>query len=146
MLRRSFALTCFIAALMPLTAVAGDKAKPTKASVVALKGKLEKARDAIRALAKEAAPKGLTADQKKTFDAEIAKLAPLADGTDTVVKDLDSKLKDSKANLDSLSAMSEAQQMKLQTVMQEVAKQLAACSNLLKKMSDTAQSIVQNIK
>ena len=62
--------------------VHGEKAKATKASVLALKAKLEKGRDAIRALAKEVAPKGLTADQKKTFYAEMAKLTPLADGTD----------------------------------------------------------------
>ena len=126
--------------------VGGEKAKATKASVTTLKTKLEKARDAMRALAKEPAPSGLTAAQKKTFGEEMTKLVATADETDKVVKKLDAGLKDSKASLDSMSEMGETESLRLQMEMDRLSKAMTTLSNLLKKFSDTAGSITQNLK
>ena len=47
---------------------------------------------------------------------------------------------------DRLGELSEADALHLQTVMDRRAKLLSTLSNLLKKMSDTAQTITQNLK
>lgn len=152
MLRHTLIVAFALATLTPAIAsaapdnVAGDKAKATKASVTTLKTKLEKARDAMRALAKEAAPSGLTAEQKKTYADEMKKLAESADETDKVVAKLDAGLKDTKANLDSMSEMGETESLRLQMAMDRLSKMMSTLSNLLKKVSDTAQSITQNLK
>lgn len=148
----SLALVVATALLSPVggEAIAGEvtqaKPKATKASVLALKVKLEKARDAMRALAKEVAPKGLTADQRKIFDQEMAKVAADAEATDKVTKKLDELLKDSKANLDSMSQVGETESLRLQMAMDRMSKAMSAASNVFKKISDTAGGIIQNLK
>jgi hypothetical protein len=152
MLRHTLIVAAALIAFTPLgataapTGVAGEKAKATKASVTALKTKLEKARDAMRALAKEPAPSGLTAEQKKTYANEMKKLAESAEETDTVVAKLDAGLKDTKPSLDSMSEMGETESLRLQMAMDRLSKAMTTLSNLLKKVSDTASSIVQNLK
>ncbi|MBL9020897.1 MAG: hypothetical protein JNL21_01805 [Myxococcales bacterium] len=125
---------------------AQSKPKASKEGVMARRAKLAKASVAIRKLAKEPVPEGLTKEQRKAFDAEVAKLVPLAEDNDKVVASIDSGLSDPKSDLDSLSELGEEQQLKLQRAMEAVAKALAATSNLLKKHADTAQSISQNLK
>ena len=154
MLQRAFlvAVACaFVCPLVvPSVAFAGKaadaKPKPTKASVQAKLAKLTKARDDIRVLSAEAAPTGLSADQKKTYTAEMATLVSVAAATDTVTKDLEAGLKEAAPKLDSLSEMGEMESLRLQAAMDRLSKLFATLSNLLKKQSDTANGIVQNLK
>lgn len=126
--------------------VAQSKPKATRESVIALRTKLAKASTDIRKLGREAAPPGLTADQKKSFDAEMAKLGPMADATDKTVAELDKMLADTKASLDSMSEMGEMESLRLQMAMDRLSKMMSTLSNLLKKISDTASQIAQNLK
>jgi len=67
----------------------------------------------------------------------------------TLVLDADKfdKLTDSiKNKLDSLSEMGEMESLRLQMAMDRLSKMMSALSNLLKKISDTAEVIVQNLK
>lgn len=51
-----------------------------------------------------------------------------------------------KQSMDSMSEMGEMESLRLQMVMDRMSKMMSTLSNLLKKMSDTAQSITQNLK
>jgi len=51
-----------------------------------------------------------------------------------------------KSKLDSLSEMGEMESLRLQMSMDRLAKMMSTLSNLLKKTSDTASAITQNIK
>jgi ABC-type phosphate transport system auxiliary subunit len=51
-----------------------------------------------------------------------------------------------KEQLDSLSEMEEMEALKLQRAMDRLSKMMSTLSNLLKKASETAQGITQNIK
>jgi hypothetical protein len=51
-----------------------------------------------------------------------------------------------KQELDSLSEMGEMESLRLQMAMDRMSKLMSTLSNLLKKISDTAQSITQNLK
>jgi len=123
-----------------------QKPKATRASVLALEAKLAKARDAMRALAATPAPKGLTAEQRKVFDAEMQTVRTLAAEADTTVKTLDAQLDKVKADLDSMSEMGEMESLRLQMAMDRMSKMMSTLSNVLKKISDTANQITQNLK
>ena len=60
--------------------------------------------------------------------------------------ELDATIDRVKNDLDSLSEMGEMQSLRLQMTMDRMSKQMSTLSNLLKKISDTQSSIVQNIK
>ena len=49
-------------------------------------------------------------------------------------------------NLDSLNDISQAQQMKIQMLMDQRAKLIDTLSNIMKSISDTQSTIIQNIK
>lgn len=51
-----------------------------------------------------------------------------------------------KNDLDSMSEMGEMESLRLQMSMDRMSKMMSTLSNLLKKISDTAQSIIQNLK
>ena len=51
-----------------------------------------------------------------------------------------------KNDLDSMSEMGEMESLRLQMAMDRMSKMMSTLSNLLKKISDTAQSITQNLK
>lgn len=51
-----------------------------------------------------------------------------------------------KRDLDSMSEMGETESLRLQMSMDRMSKMMSTLSNLLKKISDTAQSITQNLK
>jgi hypothetical protein len=122
------------------------KPKATKATVVARKQRLEKARDGVRALASTPPPAGLTAAQKKVFEEEMTNLRAVADGTDAVIQKLDAGLAKPKVDLDSMSEMGETESLRLQMAMDRLSKVMSTLSNLLKKVSDTASTITQNLK
>ena len=62
------------------------------------------------------------------------------------IAELDSSVHNVATKLDSLSEMSEMQSLRLQMAMERMAKVAATLSNLLKKMSQTTNTITQNLK
>jgi hypothetical protein len=60
--------------------------------------------------------------------------------------ELDSQIDQIKNDLDSMSEMGEMESLRLQMAMDRMSKMMSTLSNLLKKISDTSQSITQNIK
>ena len=51
-----------------------------------------------------------------------------------------------KSDLDSLSEMGEMESLRLQMAMDRLSKLMAALSNILKKMAETSDEIIKNIK
>jgi len=60
--------------------------------------------------------------------------------------DLDREMQQLKQQLDSLNELGETESLRLQMAMDRMSKMMSTLSNLLKKISDTAQSITQNLK
>jgi hypothetical protein len=56
------------------------------------------------------------------------------------------QLQSARSNLDSLGEMGEMESLRLQSSMDKLSKVNSTISNLMKKLSDTAQSITQNLK
>jgi hypothetical protein len=63
-----------------------------------------------------------------------------------VLYDVDADLRNVAGHLDSLSELSQEQQLKMQMVMDRMTKADAAASNLEKKLSETASAIIGNMK
>ncbi len=61
-------------------------------------------------------------------------------------KDMDAAKDSIKNKLDSMSEMGEMESLRLQMAMDRLSKMMSTLSNLLKKISDTASAITQNIK
>jgi hypothetical protein len=59
---------------------------------------------------------------------------------------LDEMVEKMKADLDSMSEMGEMESLRLQMAMDRMSKMMSTLSNLLKKISDTANQITQNLK
>ena len=70
----------------------------------------------------------------------------LSDSLTLTKKEIDALVDNMKNDLDSMSEMGEMESLRLQMAMDRLSKLMSTLSNLLKKMSDTAQSITQNIK
>ena len=60
--------------------------------------------------------------------------------------ELDRKIERMEDEIDSMSEMGEMESLRLQMAMDRMSKMMSTLSNLLKKISDTQNSIVQNIK
>lgn len=60
--------------------------------------------------------------------------------------ELDEQIDRIKKDLESLSEMGETESLRLQMAMDRLSKMMSTLSNLLKKSSDTASGIVQNLK
>ena len=60
--------------------------------------------------------------------------------------DQDAMVEKLKSDLDSMSEMGEMESLRLQMLMDRRSKAISTLSNLLKKMHDTQQSIIQNLK
>ena len=60
--------------------------------------------------------------------------------------DLDAMVIKLKGDLDSMSEMGEMESLRLQMLMDRKSKMMSTLSNLLKKIHDTQQSIIQNLK
>ena len=76
----------------------------------------------------------------------VATTREVADGCDGLANKLTAGLKDKEPALDRLSEMGEMQSLKLQMAMDAMTKKMSALSNMLKKLSDTASTITQNLK
>jgi hypothetical protein len=61
-------------------------------------------------------------------------------------KEVDDLVLEIKRDLDSMNKLSEIESLRLQMAMDRLSKLMSTLSNLLKKTSDTASAIVQNIK
>jgi len=70
----------------------------------------------------------------------------LHEGRITEVSILESIYDDLKGKLDSLSEMGEMESLRLQMTMDRRSKFISTLSNIMKRMSDTSQSIIQNMK
>ena len=114
----------------------------TVASVTVRRDALNKVRDELRALAsKTALPELANAHQEF-----MAALREVADGADTLAQALTAGLAARDEQLDLLSMLVEAQSWQLQTKMDRSSKTVSTLSNLLKKESETARAICQNLK
>jgi hypothetical protein len=60
--------------------------------------------------------------------------------------DVDTLVEKMKGDLDSMSEMGETESLRLQMAMDRLSKMMSTLSNILKKISDTGQSITQNMK
>jgi hypothetical protein len=60
--------------------------------------------------------------------------------------DLDNQIDQIKSDIDSMSEMGEMESLRLQMAMDRMSKMMSTLSNLLKKISDTAAAITQNLK
>ncbi len=65
---------------------------------------------------------------------------------DVTKADVDALVEKIKALLDSMSEMGEMESLRLQMYMDRLSKLMSTLSNILKKISDTASAITQNIK
>ena len=61
-------------------------------------------------------------------------------------RDFDAVIERLKHDLDSMSEMGEMESLRLQMAMDRLSKMMSTLSNILKKMSDTASTITQNLK
>ncbi|MBA2540589.1 MAG: hypothetical protein H0V17_13190 [Deltaproteobacteria bacterium] len=122
------------------------QAKATVASVTAKRDKLLTVRDKLRELIAQPVPEKLSADHKKAYDNFIAAAKQTAADADAMAAKLSAGLKEKAPKLDSLSEMSELEAVRLQMFMDRQSKTISTLSNVLKKMSDTASQITQNLK
>lgn len=83
--------------------------------------------------------KGSDPDTVK-FVRSTSRLKPVSK---TEINEMADKMKN---DLDSMSEMGEMESLRLQMAMDRMSKMMSTLSNLLKKISDTAQSITQNLK
>jgi hypothetical protein len=67
-------------------------------------------------------------------------------GDHVTKKDIDCALDTVKSKLDSLSELGEMESLRLQMAMDRLSKLMSTLSNMLKKQSETAQAISQNLK
>ena len=71
--------------------------------------------------------------------------AAIADSL-TTQNDINDAIATMKNDLDSLSELSEEESLRLQIAMDRLSKLMSTLSNILKKISDTADSIARNLK
>lgn len=64
----------------------------------------------------------------------------------SALTDLDQEMQQLKRQLDSLGDLSQTDSLRLQNAMDRMSQLMSTLSNILKKISDTAQSITQNLK
>ncbi|MBI3140010.1 MAG: hypothetical protein HYZ15_15645 [Sphingobacteriales bacterium] len=84
---------------------------------------------------------------QKRNNPDTVKLAKPASVRRTVTKkEIDATVEKMKSSLDSMSEMGEMESLRLQSAMDRMSKAMSILSNLLKKIHDTQQSIIQNLK
>lgn len=84
---------------------------------------------------------------KQNKNPEMVKFVRSTPATKPISKaELDSQVEKAKKDLDSMSEMGEMESLRLQMAMDRMSKMMSTLSNLLKKISDTQNSIVQNLK
>ena len=110
---------------------------------------------AVRAWANQNAPliaHGTTDPEAEAYAAVRARFTNLRpSGQDTVAflllyRSAETLKNEVKSKLDSLSEMGETESLRLQMMMDRLSKFMTALSNIMKKISDTADGIVSNLK
>ena len=81
----------------------------------------------------------------RTDSARTIKTTPVTNRKVTKAE-LNDLLAKTKSELDSMSEMGEMESLRLQMTMDRMSKMMSTVSNLLKKISDTSNTIVQNLK
>jgi len=117
--------------------------RPSPSSKAALADRLRALQtryDAIKAASPRLAPARPT-DPIATIR-DRRQLATTARDADQLMRELDSE----KAKLDSMGDLSQEQQLKMQMAMDRMSKAMSTLSNLLKKLDQTNDSIIQNLK
>ncbi len=88
----------------------------------------------------EAAPSRTAAEAKLTaMDAKLTRL-------EKDIASLDAQIDAIKNDIDSMSEMGEMESLRLQMAMDRMSKMSSTLSNVLKKISDTQNTITQNLK
>lgn len=86
-----------------------------------------------------------TVIRKNVVDLKL-QLTRVNDSIALVKKDVDAIVDSMKNDLDNMSEMGETESLRLQMAMDRINKMMSTLSNILKKISDTQQSITQNLK
>lgn len=108
--------------------------------------------DSIRLLTKEISLTKVNVRDKKPQRVDVKKTSPItakepAKSTNTATKEeLDMAKEEVKSKLDSMSEMGEMESLRLQMAMDRMSKMMSTLSNILKKISDNTNSIMQNLK
>ncbi|MEO8706497.1 MAG: hypothetical protein ABI867_41110 [Kofleriaceae bacterium] len=145
-------LLALLAFILVIPTALADRAEPearaTVASISAKREKIVKVATDLRALVAKPPAEKLSADHQKVYDEFVKTARDTAAGCDALASKLAEGLKTQKTqkDLDSLSEMGEMESLRLQMAMDRMSKMMSTLSNLLKKISDTAQSITQNLK
>jgi hypothetical protein len=147
---------CFLV-LMQAAKSAQEDLKAIMDKVKAINEQKAKLRDALQRAKSAQGKAGLHLDSLKFLSARTA--AFMAYTNVEAVKfqksritikpnqtDLDNQIDQIKNDIDSMSEMGEMESLRLQMAMDRMSKMMSTLSNLLKKISDTAQSITQNLK
>ena len=79
-------------------------------------------------------------------DAGFKKLVTNLGDANAMLAKIDRSVTLEAAKLDSLSELGEMESLRLQMAMDRLTKMMSTLSNILKKTSDTAQNLVQNLK
>lgn len=66
--------------------------------------------------------------------------------SNSTAAEIDKLIEETKQHLDSLSEMGEMESLRLQMAMDRMSKLMSTLSNLLKKASETSESIIRNLK
>ena len=89
----------------------------------------------------------LVKERRTIVKADSTKIARARVNTSPVAKtELDKTRMQIKSKLDSLSEMGEMESLRLQMYMDRMSKMMSTLSNLMKKISDTQNAIIQNLK
>lgn len=107
--------------------------------------KLQNNKIAQPAAVKTIAPQKATVIRKDIVKLKT-QLVQLSDSIRIAKSEIDVLVDKMKNDLDSMSEMGETESLRLQMAMDRLSKMMSTLSNILKKMSDTQSSIVQNLK
>lgn len=83
---------------------------------------------------------------RRDFKGLQGQMRILDDSVSVLNKDIESAISAMKTDLDAMSEMGELESLRLQMAMDRMSKMMSTISNILKKISDTQQSITQNMK
>lgn len=94
--------------------------------------------------------KSLSSAKKRKLKSDVEKVLVQFDALKTTVseatKELKPILEKASDKIDSLNEMGEMESLRLQMAMDRLSKMMTTLSNVMKKLSDTQQSIINNIK
>ncbi len=148
---------CFLV-LMQASKSAQEDLKAIMAKVKSINEQKAKQRELLSSMQKEKAMSAIQLDSFKFLNSrtkalqkgnnpDAIKLVRSGALNKSISKaDMDAMVKQTKSHLDSMSEMGEMESLRLQMAMDRMSKMMSTLSNLLKKISDTAQSITQNLK